>query len=497
MSILSGLEPERVFYYFEQICAIPHGSYHEQQISDYLMKFAGSHGLRAVQDKLGNVILFIPASAGYEDDDPLILQGHMDMVCEKREDSDLDMEREGLRLATDGAYVYAEDSTLGGDDGIAVAYMLAIAENADIPHPPLECVITVSEEVGMEGAREIDLSMLNGRRMINLDSEEEGIFLTSCAGGVSLISRIPVEREQSGERDWYRLTVSGLTGGHSGCEIHKGRANAIFLLGNVLRELFNGVDPVVCAMEGGNKDNAIPVTAWAEIGIPSGEGEQIKERLCRITGRLREQYDGTDPELEISMRETGKTEKRNGISRKAAVKLAELLHSLPNGVQAMSGNVRGLVQTSLNLGIMRLEHDHLFLQYSVRSSMAEEKGELAATVEEIVAAGGGSTIRQGDYPAWEYREESVLRTRAVSVFEELYGRKPEVTGIHAGLECGLLAGKIAELDCISMGPDILDIHTTSERMDVASVKRVYEFLLELLQAIHYESFKKKGETECG
>lgn len=481
MNKLAGLEPERVFYYFEQICAIPHGSYHEKQISDFLMGFAAAHGLKAYQDTLYNVVFLVPPGKGYEDEEPLILQGHMDMVCEKREDSDLDMDRQGLRLATDGTYVYAEDSTLGGDDGIAVAYMLAIAENPDIPHPPLECVITVSEEVGMEGARGIDLSMLSGHCMINLDSEEEGIFLTSCAGGVSLLSKLPAEREASEERDWYRITVNGLTGGHSGCEIHKGRANAILVLGELIREVSSGLDVRLSGMEGGSKDNAIPVAASAEVGILPGKHDILNAQIEQISVSFRERYGGTDPGFSVSVQKTENQECRSVLPYEKTDRLLDLLQLLPNGVQAMSESIDGLVQTSLNLGIMRLEQDYLFLQHSVRSSVAAEKEEVVSSVEKLIAAEGGVSTRQGDYPAWEYREESELRPKAVALFEEMYGRKPEVMGIHAGLECGLFSGKIRELDCISMGPDILDIHTTSERMDVASVKRVYEFLLELLK----------------
>lgn len=481
MNQLAGLQPERVFYYFEQISAIPHGSYHEKQISDYLMEFAAAHGLKAYQDTFYNVIMLVPPGKGYEGEEPLILQGHMDMVCEKKEDSDLDMERQGIRLAADGTYVYAEDSTLGGDDGIAVAYMLAIAENPDIPHPLLECVITVSEEVGMEGARGIDLSMLSGHCMINLDSEEEGIFLASCAGGVSLLSKLPAEREASEERDWYRITVNGLTGGHSGCEIHKGRANAILVLGALIREVSSELDVRLSGMEGGSKDNAIPVAASAEVGILSGMCGMLNKQVEQISVSFREQYGGTDPGLSISIQKTGSRECRSVVLHEKAGRLLDLINLLPNGVQVMSESIDGLVKTSLNLGILRWEQDHLFLQHSVRSSAAAEKEEVVSLVEELVAAEGGISKRQGDYPAWEYREESELRPKAVALFEELYGRKPEVMGIHAGLECGLFAGKIKELDCISMGPDILDIHTTSERMDIASVKRVYEFLLELLK----------------
>ncbi|MBR1865852.1 MAG: aminoacyl-histidine dipeptidase [Lachnospiraceae bacterium] len=481
MSVLSGLEPERVFYYFEKICGIPHGSYHEKAISDYLVDFAKEHGRTVYQDDLYNVIMLVEASEGYEGEEPLILQGHMDMVCEKTAAATLDMEKEGLCLETDGTYVYAKDTTLGGDDGIAVAYMLAIAERSDLPHPPLELVFTVCEEVGMEGADAIDLSNLRGRRMLNLDSEEEGIFLSSCAGGISTHSKLPIQRQSSEEMDWYTLEVTGLLGGHSGCEIHKGRANANRILARVLEELRRECTIALYALEGGKKDNAIPLYAAACIGLKTEEAGQVMEQINRLDAELKTEYAETDAGITLVLHRVQGKERRSVLGEESVSALLALLTELPDGVQSMSREVEGLVETSLNLGIVCLYDDHLFLQHSIRSSVTASKLQMAEQVEKLVISRGGTVERKGDYPAWEYREQSAVRNKVIRLYQELYGTEPVVEGIHAGLECGLLAGKIKDLDCVSMGPDILDIHTTSERLDIESTRRVYAFLLEYLK----------------
>lgn len=481
MGILSGLEPHRVFYYFEEICKIPHGSYHEKAISDYLAGFAREHNLEYYQDDLYNVVMLVPASAGREKEEPLIMQGHMDMVCEKKAGASIDMEKDGLVLQVEGDYISAKDTTLGGDDGIAVAYMLAIADDITISHPPLEFIITVSEEVGMEGANGIDLSMLKGSRMLNLDSEEEGIFLSSCAGGLSTKSILPVVREQSKELVWYEITVKGLLGGHSGCEIDKGRGNANLILGRVLHDIREEISFSLYDLEGGKKDNAIPLEAIAQIGIEEADAETLEAVCTKLEAVLKSEYAKPDPGITVQVKKQN-TESRKALNADSLFKVLTLLMVLPNGIQGMSMSVAGLVETSLNLGIVRMNEEHLFLQHAIRSSVTTRKYYVAAQVESLITALGGTVSRQGEYPAWEYKEDSVVRPKVIALYEKMYGKTPVVEGIHAGLECGLLAGKIKDLDCISMGPDIFDIHTTSERLSISSAKRVYDFLLEFMKA---------------
>ncbi len=482
MSILSELEPKSVFRYFEEICQIPHGSYNEKQISDYLVTYAKEHGFEYYQDGLYNVVMLIPASEGYENEEPIILQGHMDMVCEKRPGANIDMDQEGLRLAIDGDYVYAQDTTLGGDDGIAVAYMLAIADDKTIPHPPLEYIITVSEEVGMDGAAGIDLSMLKGNRMLNIDSEEEGIFLTSCAGGVSAHVNIPVVWETTKNLTWYQITVSGLLGGHSGAEIHKERANSNKVIGRALFNLKDKVPYKLKALEGGSKDNAIPLYSSAVLGIEQSNEDTAKAIIAELKETLKAEYAVSDSKIDLTFDVC--KENVDGeltLDDESLSKVVAFLMVAPNGVQAMSMSVPGLVETSLNMGILKLTEEGLFAQHAIRSSVTTRKHYVVTQLESLVVSLGGRMECKGEYPAWEYKQESVVRDRVVALYEQVYGKTPVMEGIHAGLECGLLADKIPNLDCVSMGPDILDIHTPAERLSISSTKRVYEFLLAFLK----------------
>lgn len=478
MGILSNLEPEGVFRYFEEISAIPRGSYKEKAISDYLVAFAKKHDLEFWQDELYNVVMKVPASEGREQEAPVIMQGHMDMVCEKTPDCKLDMDKDGLNLAIDGDYVYAKETTLGGDDGIAVAYMLAIAEDKTISHPPLEYIITVSEEVGMDGAAGIDLSMLKGNQMLNLDSEEEGIFLCSCAGGLSAVSTLPIQKKNVKTLTGLKITVDGLVGGHSGCEIHKERGNADILLGRVLSELSKKVAFYLVDIQGGKKDNAIPVFAQAVIGISQEEQQKVSLVCEEMQKMFTKEYRDSDAGICVMVEQEGDINRV--IEADDTDKIISLLLTLPNGVMAMSTSVPGLVETSLNLGIMRLEEDHLLLQHAIRSSVTSRKYFIFEKVKTLVTTFGGCCKMQGEYPAWEYKAKSHVRDRVMELYRQLYQKEPVMQGIHAGLECGLLADKIKDLDCVAMGPDIFDIHTTSERLSISSTKRVYDFLIAYL-----------------
>ncbi|CCX85920.1 aminoacyl-histidine dipeptidase [Clostridium sp. CAG:590] len=481
MGVLSNLQPEKVFYYFEEISKIPRGSYHEKQISDYLVAYAKEHDYEVFQDDLYNVVMLIPASKGYETMEPVILQGHMDMVCEKVAGSAIDMEREGLQLAVDGDYVYAKDTTLGGDDGIAVAYMLAIADDATIQHPPLEYIITVSEEVGMEGAGHIDLSMLKGHCMLNLDSEDEGIFLSSCAGGMSAIVTLPVVWVTAPKKNWFTLKVNGLLGGHSGCEIDKGRANANKVIGRVLNEIHKKMGLSLHALEGGKKDNAIPAFAQAVIGVSKTDIDEIKRFVQDFENVLQKEYAKSDADISLELENVSDPENDLVLDAPSFDRVLAYLMTVPDGIQGMSMAVPGLVETSLNLGILELTSEQLYAQHAVRSSVTTKKQYVAQQLESMAETFGGKLEIKGEYPAWEYQEHSVVRPKVIALYKALYGKEPVVEGIHAGLECGLLAAKIPDLDCVAMGPDILDIHTPSERLSISSTKRVYEFLVEYLK----------------
>ncbi len=478
MNKLTGLAPEAVFSYFEEICAIPHGSGNTKRISDYLVDFAKKHDLKYVQDAENNVILFQEGSAGYEDRAPVILQGHMDMVCEKDEDCPLNMETDGLDITHDGKYVFAKGTTLGGDDGIAVAYILALLADKSIPHPPIEAIITVDEEIGMLGADAIDLSMLKGRTLVNVDSEEEGVFTVSCAGGATATISLPAPRHAV-YGPCIRLVVDGLQGGHSGVEIHKNRANANKVMGDLLSRVQSIMPVCLTSFSGGAKDNAIPRSCQATMVMLGMHPERINDIAQQLQDELRSQYD--EPEA-VVYGENVEALGGNALSAELSATVTALLCASPNGVQKMSSDVQGLVQTSLNMGIAKLEEDMVFT-FSVRSSVDAEKEELLQKLQQLAAFHGAGYSQMGDYPAWEYRADSPLRDTMVRIYKEMFGKEPIVNAIHAGLECGLLGKKLPGLDCVSIGPDMQDIHTSRERLDIASTQRTWEFLKEILKAL--------------
>ena len=473
---LAGLKPGSVFRYFEEICAIPHGSRNTKAISDYLVAFAKEHNLKYIQDESNNVILFGPGTCGMEDHAPVILQGHMDMVCEKDASCPLDMAVDGLDLMHDDRFVYAKGTTLGGDDGIAVAYALAILEDNTIAHPPLEVIITVDEEIGMLGANAIDLSMLRGRTLINLDSEEEGIFTVSCAGGATSVISLPVERKAV-YGPCVRLTVDGLQGGHSGAEIHKNRANANKVMGEYLSRIQKLMPLCLTSFSGGSKDNAIPRSCQATV-VAMGIGiERINDVAAQLQAEIREKYD--EPEATVQAFDVDALG-GNSLTTSATSDVISLLCACPNGVQSYSQDMPGLVQTSLNLGIAKLG-DQFTATFSVRSSVNQEKEELIRKLRELTDFYNGSYSQSGTYPAWEFRKDSPLRDTMVRIYQEMFGKEPQVLAIHAGLECGLLGDKLPGLDCVSIGPQMHDIHTSREKLEIASTERTWNFLLEVLK----------------
>ncbi len=476
MPILEKLQPQAVFAHFEQLCAIPHGSGNTKAISDYLVRFAAARGLRHIQDAHNNVIIFCPGTPGYETAAPVILQGHMDMVCETAPDCAKDMTSEGLDLFVDGDTIGARGTTLGGDDGIAVAMALAILDADDIPHPPLEVVLTVDEETGMLGADALDASVLQGRTMLNLDSEDEGILTVSCAGGNVSVCTLPVTRAAF-PGTALTVTVGGLLGGHSGAEIDKGRGNANQLLGRVLYAVGARTALRVICVDGGLKDNAIPRESRAVITIADPDAAQAA--IVDMDAALRHEYAAADPDVFVRAEPAHpQMPPMNAASTQRAVCM---LCCLPNGIQAMSQDIPGLVQTSLNLGILTTSEQYVQASFCVRSSVATQKEMLVARLRCLMAQLGGSVDVSGDYPAWEYRKDSPLRERMINVFREQYGHDPKVEAIHAGVECGLFAGKLPGLDCVSFGPDLTEIHTCRERMHITSVQRVWRYTLEVLR----------------
>lgn len=483
MKILSQLEPAPVFHYFEELCSIPHGSSNTKAISDYCAAFAQKQHLRYIQDDVNNIIIFKDGTAGYEFSAPVMLQGHLDMVCEKEADCDIDFTEDGLRLRLENGVISADGTTLGGDDGIAIAYALAILASENIPHPPLEAVFTVDEEIGMLGAAALDCSPLKSRLMLNLDSEEEGYLLVSCAGGVTALSHIPFTRcTASGIRA--ALSLTGLTGGHSGVEIDKERANACKLLGRTLYLLSKEFSFRLITLQGGLKDNAIPREASAELLFPADcDMHAVSAALRKYNEIYAKEYRMTDPSVTLTLHKEEPESSCEAISEDDTANILTALVTLPNGIQRMSLDIKGLVQTSLNLGILTTGENEVTLVCSVRSSVSTEKEELIDRLTCLIRSLGGSVTFRGDYPAWEYKEDSPLRDLMIRIFEQQYGRKPIVQALHAGVECGLFSGKLPGLDCVSFGPDMDNIHTPKESMHADSVARTWNYILEILKQL--------------
>ena len=419
------------------------------------------------------------ATAGYENAPTVILQGHMDMVCEKRPDVEHDFEKDGLNLSVKDGYVSANGTTLGGDDGIAVAYALALLDSTDIPHPALEVLVTVDEEIGLLGAVGLDCSVLKGKRMINMDSEAEGSLWISCAGGLSGISHIPVQRVE-GEGEKVQVKVCGLMGGHSGAEIDKNRANANKLMGRFLYGLKKKADYAVISLAGGQKDNAITRECITE--FLTDAPEEVKAYAKELQEQIREEYTGSDENITIEVKENG-VGTAQVLHPTSQEKIVFYLQNVPFGIQKMSGTIKGLVESSSNIGILRLDEDELFASSSVRSSVDAACSAISDKIEYLTEFLGGDYEVQGAYPAWEYRKDSPLRDKMVEIFEEMYGHKPEVVAIHAGLECGLFYKKMEGLDCVSIGPDMKDIHTSEELLSISSTERVWKYLVKVLAAL--------------
>ncbi len=475
MAVLSNCKPERVFHYFEEICGIPHPSYHEEKISAYLVNFAKEHNLEYYTDDLYNVIMIKEASEGMEGVAPIIIQGHMDMVAEQDEDCTKNMLEEGLDLEVVDGYVTAKGTTLGGDDGIAVAMALAILEDEELKHPRIEVVITVSEEVGMEGAAGIDVSMLKGRKLLNLDSEEEGHFLAGCAGGCRMEIHYPFTKEQV-KGELVSIVVKDCTGGHSGTEINKGRANATHMANRIIAAATEVAEVKLVDFVGGTKDNAIPRATSAKV-ITSAEAMKAMETEAAA---IKNEYAVTDSEMKIEIKSEGETEVA-GVSASDTKRIVELLLSMPDGVQTMSHDIEGLVETSLNLGILKLNEDNLEFSSALRSSVDSAKAALMRKVGMVGKAFGCEVSIHGQYPAWEYKRDSSFRDEIVKLYEEMTGEKALVETLHAGVECGLLASKLPGLDAVSIGPEMHDIHTPKERLSIASTERIYNYVRRVIE----------------
>ena len=477
MGVLSGINNERFFDYFEDLTKIPRGSGNEQGVSDYLVKFAASHGFEYIRDEMNNVIIYKNGTPGYENSDTVILQGHMDMVNEKNNDKVHNFETDPLTLKVDGDYIYADGTTLGADNGIAVAFAMAILHSEDIPHPPLEVLITTQEEVGLIGAVALQPGLLKGTRLINIDSEEEGVLIAGCAGGARVDHRLPVQYEPAlGSQ--VKITLTGLTGGHSGMDIHKLKGNSIKLLGRVLYEVSKQYPINIVTLSGGSKNNAIPRESQAVLSINPADKTAIENLIGHIAAEIRNEINSLDGKLTITCRFTDQADEQMDLQSTA--RLLRFLIMMPSGVVSMSPDIPGLVMTSNNLGVMTTEGGHVLFQSAPRSSSKSSKQHLLDYLEVVARTFGAAFAITSQYPQWEYQKDSDLRLKATRVYQALTGREMAVRVLHAGLECGILTEKTVNCDMISIGPNLYDVHTPNEHVSIASAQRTFTFLKQLL-----------------
>lgn len=480
---LKGIEPERVFYYFEEITKIPRCSFHEEKISNYLKNFGEKQGFETIQDEALNIIIKKPGYPGYENSPIVVLQGHMDMVCEKEEDSNHDFSKDPLDLKIEGDFLKAEGTTLGADNGIAVAMCLALLESKDIPHPPLEVLLTTKEESGMDGAFTLDPKQIDGRILINIDSEEEGTALVSCAGGERNLVSIPIDWEKSNKDDIaYSIKIAGLQGGHSGMEIHKGRGNANKIISRILAAIKDECDISLASIEGGSKTNAIPRNGSAILCLKREDEKIFTEVIKIVEEQIQNELKTSDPEFKIIIDKIDyKIDKV--FSKDSLSKVIAALTLIPTGVQSMSMDIEGLVESSNNLGIVRTLDDKLTIESAIRSSLGSLKKNIAKQIKTVADMVGGQWESYSSYPSWEYKKDSKIREIFRQVYKGQYGKDMNITAIHAGLECGLFKEKFGDIDMISFGPNMSGVHTPEERLSISSTERTYKLLLNVLKEI--------------
>lgn len=481
MAVLENLEPQKVFHFFEELCKIPHETFDIKRISDYCKAFAEERNLEVVQDKVDNIIIRKGGTSGYEDSEPVILQGHLDMVCEKVPGSAHDFKTDPLDLFVEDGLVGARGTSLGADNGIAVAMIMALLDSDDIPHPPIEAIFTADEETGMGGATNIDLSVLKGKKLINMDAEVEGILTTGCAGGIAFVAELPVGREER-KGDLVTFEIRNLLGGHSGMEIHKQRGNAHKLMGRLLKRVSEITEFYLVSIEGGAKDNVIAMEDTAKILVPEGDGGKAAEIAAEMKAVWDNELMGDEPNYAVSANvSAGVTE--NACDRAGTDRVLSYLLVVPNGVQGFSRKLENLVETSLNIGYVQTEETLVRAAHMIRSSVESQKQMVRIQVEELAKVLGAETKIISEYPAWQYDPDSQLRKVMEDIYTDMYGKAPVVFAIHAGLECGMFLGKRPDLDCVSIGPNIRDVHSFDERLDIASTERTWNYLKNILSAL--------------
>jgi dipeptidase D len=469
---------------FEEISAIPRCSKHEEKICAFLLAWAEKYGLEGKKDKVGNVLIKVPASHGYENSGVVVIQGHMDMVCEKTADSPHDFAKDPIRFVYDGDWLKADHTTLGADNGIALAMALTLALDKNTAHPPLELLFTVDEETGLTGANSLEGDFIKGQILLNVDSEDEGVFTVGCAGGRDTHISLPLQYEDAPDGFvMARLKAGNMTGGHSGVNINEERANAIRLLVRTVMQVKSTVDLRLADIAGGTAHNASPRDAWADIFIPRDSFKTVEKITADMEGVLKQEFKKTDPGMKISVELQLETMGKRPLTVNDTAKICDLIIALPHGVAAMSTEMKGLVETSNNLANVKIANSKLEIVTSQRSSVMTRLHALTLRIEAIARLAGAQPVSGGGYPSWQPNLQSPLLARCKNVYHKLFGRDPHVEAIHAGLECGIIGDKKAGMDMISFGPTLKNPHSPDEKIQVDSIGKIWDFLVELLKSL--------------
>ena len=479
MDVLSNYEPKEALYYFEQLTKIPRATYNCKAVSDYCMKFAQDLGLECYQDEAYNVVIKKPGTPGYENADPVIMQGHLDMVAVKTEGSTHDFSKDPLELFVENGKVGAKNTSLGGDDGVAIALTMAILASKDIPHPPIEALFTADEEQSMNGAKTIDMSLFKGKMVMNIDGEEEGEFVVGCAGGFICRVHIPYTLvEETGKK--VSVSVKGLTGGHSGVEIQKQLANSNKLMGRVLYNLSRDLDFNLININGGVAANVISQCTLAELIVAPEHADEFIARFKAYEPVFKAEYSGDEDGMVLEAADEGEATVQ-AMDADATYKIISYLFGAPDEVQAYDRSFREYVETSLNTGILKTDDGNVWVEYQVRSSVKSKLEAMKEKMEMWAELVGGWCETFGDYPAWAYKEDSKLRQIMVKKYMEMYGKEPSVYLTHGGLEGGMFIEKNPDLDIVCFGSNLYDVHSVNERLEIESFRRTYEFILEVLK----------------
>ena len=479
---LAGIQPEQVWHYFEEICKIPHPSKKEEKLVAYIINWAKERNFEVKTDKLGNICIRKPATPGMEDRKPIIIQGHIDMVCEKNADVDFDFDNDPIQCYIDGDWVKAKGTTLGADNGVGVAMGMAILDSKDIPHPAIELLCTLDEETGLTGAIQLGTDLLKGKILINLDSEEDGTFTIGCAGGINSSAKMKYDATTPvANTIGYQLVVKGLRGGHSGIEIHDGRANAARLLNRVLYELSKKFDFQLSSFNSGSKHNAIPREAFAVIAIPKNAEQNFKEEIKQFGQILKSEFLTKEPN--ISFNATSCELPKKVMTKQMQTNVIKSFYAMPHGVVRMSPDMPGLVQTSTNFAVVETRENEIFVLTSQRSSVETEKQDVANKVRIALELGGFEVTASDGYPAWQPNINSPILQTAKVVFKSIFGKEPKIESIHAGLETGLIGEKYPGMDMLSFGPNLEDVHSPDERIQISTTQNCWKLLLEILKNI--------------